>query len=180
MRTMNSLTTTIIIKYAGVKPSMKAASLPYPGMEDLKSGHLPEGGYRIAYHDISPALIHFVNNISISKGHRMISGFFGTGLLIVGFVDRILHLAPQEEPTFTAGFGLLTSLILLFICFSRNATIKQLNSILESHVAEGGYGVFTKNEDVKKEISGFEIGKYAVTVPSPFLMLKGIELIPRS
>jgi hypothetical protein len=160
---------------------MNPPSLPYPGHQNLESGKLPNGGYRVAYHDISPVLVHYVNNISISKGHRLISGFFGTGLLIAGFLDRILELAPEtEEPyTITAIFGLLTSLVLIFICISRNFTIQQLRGILEQHVEKGGYEVLTGETSVKEELRELEKGKFMVTIPSPFLMLRGIELIPK-
>jgi len=159
---------------------MNPPSLPYPGHRDLGSQALPGGGYRIAYRDINPTLVHYVNNISISKGHRLVSGFFGFGLLVVGILDRLLGLAVSTDPNFTVAFGLLTSLILIFICFSRNFTIIQLMGILEQNAEKNGYQILTQIEEVKSELSAFETGKYLLRIPSPFLMLKGIELLPKS
>lgn len=158
---------------------MHSPSLPYPGHQDLTSGRLSDGGFRIAYHDIHPRLVHYVNNISISKGHRLISGFFGSGLLLAGFLDRAFGLAVKSEPTFTAVFGLLTSLILLFICVSRNVTINQLMNILNKHIEVEGYVTLTANDRVREELAQLEAGKYCLVIPSPFLMLKGIELLPK-
>lgn len=157
---------------------MDPPSLPYPKHKELHSGGLSDGRFRIVYHDISPTLVNYVSNITISKGHRLIAGFFGFGLLIAGFMDRILGFA-VEDFTITAVFGLITSLILIFICFSRNVTISQLMKILEEHIREEGYEVLTHNPELKKELAKLEKGNYILDIPSPFLMLKGIELIPK-
>ncbi len=156
---------------------MNPPSLPYPGHRELGSGRLPDGRFRIAYNDISPSMVNYVSNITISKGHRLISGFFGFGLLIAGLVDRVLGLA-RDEFNVTVVFGLLTSLILIFICLSRNVTIAQLMKILEDHINEEGYGVLTHNIELKKALSSLNVGDYRLSIPSPFLMLKGVELIP--
>jgi hypothetical protein len=157
---------------------MKPASLPYPGYQDLSSGELEQGGYRIAYHDIAHNYVHYINNITISKGHRLVSGFFGFGLMIAGLLDRSLKWAPTEDPTVTSVFGLLTSLILIFICYSRNVTIHQLMGILQRQVEEEGFGCFTKNEELKGILDELDRTKYYLSIPSPFLMLKGIEVLP--
>ena len=154
---------------------MHSPSLPYPGHKELDSGRLPDGSYRIAYHDINPSLLNYVSNITISKGQRLITGFFGVGLMIAGVMDRILGFA-IEDFTVTAVFGLMTSLILIFICVSRNVTINQLMKILEHHIREDGYETLTDNPALKKDLSDLERGKYVLNIPSPFLMLKGIEL----
>jgi len=158
---------------------MNAASLPYPGHQNLESEPLPGGGYRIAYRDISPSLVNYVSNITISKGHRLLSGFFGTGLLVSGFMDRVLGWSVTEAPNVTSAFGFLTSLILIFISISRNVTINQLMNILEQHIDDEGYGTLTHNKKLKGELKQLEKGKYSVEIPSPFLMLKGVELLPK-
>lgn len=158
---------------------MKTPSLPYPGHGELHSAPLPNGGYRIAYGDISPSLINYVSNITISKGHRLISGFFGFGLMIAGFLDRILGFA-VEDFSITAVFGLMTSLILIFICFSRNVTIDQLMKVLISHIGEEGYGTLSHNPVVIAELEKLEKDAFILNIPSPFLMLRGLELIPKN
>lgn len=159
---------------------MKAASLPYPGHGDLSSGKLENSGFRIAYHDVSPELVHYINTITISKGHRMVSGFFGTGLLIAGITDQILGWTPTDSPTITTGFGFITSLILIFICISRNATINQLMGLLHRKVRDEGFPVLTKNTALHEALANLSVEEYVLSIPSPFLMLKGIEIIPRA
>ena len=158
---------------------MHSPLLPYPGHQDLTSQPLSNGGFRIAYHDIDPRFVHYVNNISISKGHRLVSGFFGAGLLIAGAIDWVFGPEVKSEATITGAFGLLTSFILIFIAFSRNITIRQLKGILNKHIEVEGYGILTASEEVKDQLAALEPGRYVVSIPSPFLMLKGIELIPK-
>lgn len=159
---------------------MKPASLPYPGYKELASGELENGGFRIAYHDISHELVHYINNITISKGHRLVSGFFGTGLLIAGMMDRALDWSVTEHPTVTSVFGLLTSFILIFICYSRNVTIAQLMSILDQQAEEQGFASFTKNPEMRSTMESLSTKDFELSIPSPFLMLKGIEILPRN
>ena len=156
---------------------MTAPSLPYPGHRELHSGRLSNGRYRVAYSDISPTILNYVSNITISKGHRLVSGFFGFGLLISGLLDRMLGLA-RDEYNITVAFGLLTSLVLIFICLTRNITIAQLMKILENHIQEEGYAVLTHNPVLKQELSRLKVGDYKLRIPSPFLMLVGVELVP--
>ena len=86
---------------------MHSPSLPYPGHQDLTSQPLPNGGFRIAYHDIDPRLVHYVNNISISKGHRLVSGFFGAGLLMAGAIDWVFGPEVKSASCYQREFAFL-------------------------------------------------------------------------
>jgi len=153
----------------------------YRRTELRQSGRLENGGsYHIAYQDLSPEAMTAVSNICIAKGHRLISGFFGLGLLVSGFLDFLLGMGTGEELTVTKAFGLVTAIVLLLASYSRNYVIAQQMKIIDSIICSGeGMTALARDDSLNEALSGFDSGKYDVIIGSPVIGISGIDLIKK-
>ena len=151
----------------------------YRRTELRKSGPLYDSNnYHIAYQDLSPEAMIAVSNMCIAKGHRLISAFFGLGLMISSILDFSLGLGVNEEFTFWKAFGFTTFSVLILASFSRNFVIAQQMRIIDSIIGTGGgLAALSSDDAVKTSIKEFKADDYDVEIGSPVLGISGIDLI---
>jgi hypothetical protein len=152
----------------------------YRRTELRQSGPLEDGNFHIAYQDLSPDAMTAVSNICIAKGHRLISGFFGIGLLISGVVDYYFDLGTGDVMTLTKVFGFITVVVLLLASFSRNFVIAQQMRIIDSIIKVGGNVAGLASDDSMYEtLVKFDTREYDVVIGSPIMGMSGIDLMKK-